>query len=294
LTRWWREPSAGRPGKLIVLAGPSGVGKGAIVAGCWPPCPTRAVHLGHHPGAAAPEDEGRHYYFVDRGTFDEMIEAGGFLEWADIFGERYGTPREPVDRALAEGRDVLVEIDVQGARQVKAAETGAFMVFITPPSLQELERRLRTRGSETDQQVRRRLAKASDELAAEPEFDVTVVNDDLEAAAREVVEIVDRLGGVPSTAVTRVSRSGSTVIEPKIDDLLARVDSKYTLVILAARRARQINGYYSQLGEGIGEFVPPMVDAGPNRKALSVALQELVEDKLNWERPAEGRRGPSK
>ena len=77
------------------------------------------------------------------------------------------------------------------------------------------------------------------------------------------------------------------MIEPRIDDLLARVDSKYTLVILAARRARQINGYYSQLGEGIGEFVPSMVDAGPNRKALSVALQELVEDKLNWERPAE-------
>ena len=134
------------------------------------------------------EDEGRHYHFVDRSKFDEMIQAGGFLEWADIFGERYGTPREPVARALAEGRDVLVEIDVQGARQVKAAEPEAFMVFITPPSLEELERRLRTRGSETDQQIRRRLAKASDELA-----DVTVVNDDLETAAREVVELVDRL-----------------------------------------------------------------------------------------------------
>jgi guanylate kinase len=130
---------------------------------------------------------------VDRADFDRMIDAGGFLEWADIFGERYGTPREPVERALAEGRDVLVEIDVQGARQVKAADPSAHMVFITPPSLAELERRLRTRGTETDQQVRRRLAKASDELAAEPEFDVTVVNDDLEVAAREVVEIVDRL-----------------------------------------------------------------------------------------------------
>ncbi|HEX6676397.1 MAG TPA: DNA-directed RNA polymerase subunit omega [Actinomycetes bacterium] len=80
---------------------------------------------------------------------------------------------------------------------------------------------------------------------------------------------------------------GARVIEPQIDDLLARVDSKYTLVILSAKRARQINGYYAQLGEGIGEFVPPMVDAGPNRKALSVALQEIVEDKLQWERPAE-------
>jgi DNA-directed RNA polymerase subunit omega len=77
------------------------------------------------------------------------------------------------------------------------------------------------------------------------------------------------------------------MIDPKIDDLLAKVDSKYTLVILSSRRARQINGYYAQLGEGIGEYVPPMVDAGPNRKALTVALQEIVEDKLNWERPAE-------
>ena len=144
-------------------------------------------------GPRPKEDEGRHYHFVDRATFDRMIEAGGFLEWADIFGERYGTPREPAERALAEGRDVIVEIDVQGARQVKAATPGAFMVFIKPPSLQELERRLRSRGTETDQQVRRRLAKAADELAAEGEFDVTVVNDDLERAAREVIEIVDGL-----------------------------------------------------------------------------------------------------
>jgi DNA-directed RNA polymerase subunit omega len=77
------------------------------------------------------------------------------------------------------------------------------------------------------------------------------------------------------------------MIDPRIEDLLGHVDSKYTLVTLAARRARQINGYYAQLGDGIGEYVPPMVDAGPNRKALSVALQEIVEDKLEWERPAQ-------
>ena len=161
------------------------------------------------------------------------------------------------------------------------------MVFITPPSLQELERRLRTRGSETDQQIRGRLAKASDEPAAEPEFDVTVVNDDLETAAREVVEIVDRLR-------RRTINGGHTRVKERSTD--DRTQDRRpagpgrpgnTLVILAARRARQINGYYSQLGEGIGEFVPPMVDTGPNRKALSVALQELVEDKLNWERLAE-------
>jgi guanylate kinase len=186
--------AGGRRGRLIVLAGPSGVGKGAIVARLLAALPDLELSISATTRRPRPrEDEGRHYYFVDRADFDRMIAAGGFLEWADIFGERYGTPREPVERALAEGRDVLVEIDVQGARQVKAANPGAYMVFIKPPSLAELERRLRTRATETDQQVRRRLAKASDELAAEPEFDVTVVNDDLEQAAREVIQIVDQL-----------------------------------------------------------------------------------------------------
>jgi guanylate kinase len=189
-----RTGGAGRRGRLIVLAGPSGVGKGAIVARLLAALPDLELSISATTRQPRPkEDEGRHYYFVDRRQFDEMIADGGFLEWADIFGERYGTPKGAVARALAAGRDVLVEIDVQGARQVKAAEPEAYMVFITPPSLQELERRLRTRGTETDQQVRRRLAKAADELAAEPEFDVTVVNDDLEEAAREVVQLVDRL-----------------------------------------------------------------------------------------------------
>jgi guanylate kinase len=177
-----------------VLAGPSGVGKGAIVVRLLAALPDLELSISATTRGPRPrEDEGRHYYFVDRDDFDRMIEEGGFLEWADIFGERYGTPREPVARALAEGRDVLVEIDVQGARQVKAADPRAFMMFVKPPSLEELERRLRTRGTETDRQVRRRLAKASDELAAEPEFDVTVVNDDLETAAGKVVQIVDEL-----------------------------------------------------------------------------------------------------
>lgn len=139
------------------------------------------------------EVDGRHYYFVDPDTFDRMVAAGGLLEWAGIFGNRYGTPREPVERALREGRTVIVEIDVQGARQIRATLPDAFLVFIKPPSLEELERRLRTRETETDEQVRRRLAKASEELAAEPEFDATVVNERLDDAAREVIGIVDRV-----------------------------------------------------------------------------------------------------
>ena len=139
------------------------------------------------------EVEGRDYYFVDPDTFDKLIDSGGLLEWAEIFGNRYGTPREPVERALEEGRSVITEVDVQGARQIRAARPDAFLLFIKPPSLEELERRLRSRGTETDEQVRRRLEKASEELAAEPEFDAPVVNDDLEDAAAKVIDIIDRL-----------------------------------------------------------------------------------------------------
>ena len=139
------------------------------------------------------EVEGRDYYFVDPDTFDKLIDSGGLLEWAEIFGNRYGTPREPVERALEEGRSVITEVDVQGARQIRAARPDAFLLFIKPPSLEELERRLRSRGTETDEQVRRRLEKASEELAAEPEFDASVVNDELEDAAAKVIDIIDRL-----------------------------------------------------------------------------------------------------
>src|SRR4029453_14381212 len=128
-------------------AGPVGVGKGSIGARLLAALPDLELSISattRQPRAR--EDEGRHYHFVERRTFDEMIDADGFLEGADFFGERYGPPREPIARALAEGRDVLVEIDVQGARQVKAAEPAGFMVFITPPRLEELERRVAPRG----------------------------------------------------------------------------------------------------------------------------------------------------
>jgi guanylate kinase len=177
-----------------VLAGPSGVGKGAVRARLLAALPDLELSVSATTRLPRPgEVDGRDYFFLDRDRFDETIERGGFLEWADIFGERYGTPREQVEGSLAAGRDVVVEIDVQGARQVRAKAPDAFMVFLTPPSLQELERRLRTRATETDRQIRRRLAKASDELAAEPEFDATVVNDDLETAARQVIDLVTAL-----------------------------------------------------------------------------------------------------
>ncbi len=139
------------------------------------------------------EVDGRDYHFLLPYEFDALADVGGFLEWANIFGERYGTPRRPVEQALAQGRDVLLELDVQGARQVRASVPDAFLIFLKPPSLEELERRLRSRATETDAQIRRRLAKASQELAAEPEFDATVVNDDLDKAALEVIDVVERV-----------------------------------------------------------------------------------------------------
>ena len=178
----------------MVLAGPSGVGKGAIVSRLLAARPDLQLSVSATTRPPRPDEvDGRHYYFVDPDTFDRLVAAGGLLEWAEIFGHRYGTPREPVERALQEGRTVVVEIDVQGARQIRAALPDAYMVFVKPPSLGELERRLRTRGTETDEQIRRRLAKASEELAAEPEFDATVVNDRLDDAARKVIGMVDRL-----------------------------------------------------------------------------------------------------
>jgi guanylate kinase len=177
-----------------VLAGPSGVGKGAIVSRLLAARPDLRLSVSATTRPPRPDEvDGRHYHFVDSDTFDRLIAAGGLLEWAEIFGNRYGTLREPVERALEEGRTVVVEIDLQGARQIRATLPDAYMVFIKPPTLEELERRLRTRDTETDEQIRRRLDMASEELAAESEFDASVVNDLLDDAARKVIEIVDRL-----------------------------------------------------------------------------------------------------
>jgi guanylate kinase len=181
-------------GRLIVVAGPSGVGKGAIVSRLLAARPDLQLSISATTRAPRPDEvEERHYHFVDAHTFDRLVETGGLLEWAEIFGNRYGTPREPVERTLDAGREVVVEIDVQGARQIRALCPEAYMVFIKPPSLEELERRLLGRGTETDQQMRRRLAKAAEELAAEPEFDAVVVNDRLDEAAAEVIGIIDQL-----------------------------------------------------------------------------------------------------
>jgi guanylate kinase len=151
------------------------------------------------------EVDGVHYRFVTRERFEEMVAAGGFLEWAEFAGNLYGTPREPVLAHLATGETVLLEIDLQGARQVRAVVPDARLVFLAPPTWDELVRRLTGRATEPAEAVERRLAVARDELAAEPEFDVTLVN----TSVPDVVAQLVALAVAPGAGSVRRSEDAS-------------------------------------------------------------------------------------
>jgi len=182
---------------LLVLSGPSGVGKGTVskrlksrfpdlwLSVSWT---TRAPRVG--------EVDGVDYRFVTREQFEAERDAGGFFEWFEVFGDLKGTPRRPVEEHLEAGQDVLLEIDVQGALKVKGLERSAVLVFLMPPSLEELHRRLQGRGTESPDALARRLAAAEVEMARAPEFDHVVENDDLERVVGEVAGILS--GSPPS------------------------------------------------------------------------------------------------
>jgi guanylate kinase len=186
------DGSTASPARLTVLAGPTAVGKGTLAA----------YIREHHPEiwisvsatTRTPRDgevEGQHYHFVDDAEFDRMVKDGEMLEWAVVHGAaKYGTPRIPVEDALDQGRHALLEIDLQGARQVRRTMPEALFVFLAPPSWDELVARLVGRGTEDEAQRERRLRTALEELAAEPEFDVTVVNTEIPSAARELVALI--------------------------------------------------------------------------------------------------------
>lgn len=174
--------------RLTVLSGPSGVGKGSVVAAVRRHHPEIWVSVSVTTRRPRPgETAGVEYDFVDDAEFDRMVAAGDFLEHARYAGHSYGTPRRPVELRLRAGEAVLLEIELQGARLVRRVFPGALFVFLAPPSFEELARRLNRRGTE-DAGVRRdRLDVARTELAAEPEFDVVVVNDTVEQAAERLV-----------------------------------------------------------------------------------------------------------
>jgi guanylate kinase len=178
--------------RLAVLAGPTAVGKGTIAADVRAHHPEIWISVSATTRTPRPgELDGVHYWFVSDDEFDRMVADDEFLEWAVVHrAARYGTPRAPVEEALAEGRPSLLEIDLQGARQVRERMPDALFVFLMPPSWDELVRRLVGRGTETEDERARRLETAREELAAEAEFDVTIVNHEVHAAAEELVELV--------------------------------------------------------------------------------------------------------
>ncbi|KAA9135174.1 guanylate kinase [Microbacterium caowuchunii] len=177
--------------RLIVLAGPTAVGKGTVAAHIKEHHPEILLSVSATTRKPRPgEVDGEHYYFVDDAGFDDLIARGELLEYATVHNaHRYGTPRAPIEKALAEGRSVLLEIDLQGARQVRDAAPDATLVFLLPPSWDELVQRLVGRGTEDDEERARRLRTAKVELASQNEFDYRVVNAEVADAAREVVEL---------------------------------------------------------------------------------------------------------
>ncbi|MDQ0539342.1 MULTISPECIES: guanylate kinase [Curtobacterium] len=177
--------------KLVVLAGPTAVGKGTVSAHIRQQYPDVNLSVSATTRKPRPgEVDGVHYYFVDDAEFDRMIRDRELLEWATVHNSyRYGTPRPPIDRALDAGEKVMLEIDLQGARQVRDAMPEAVLVFLLPPTWEELVRRLIGRGTESADEQARRLETAKVELAAQDEFDVRIVNSDVGTAAREVVDL---------------------------------------------------------------------------------------------------------
>jgi guanylate kinase len=195
-----REDPAGRGGRglLVVIAGPSGVGKGTVHTRVREALPDSVLSVSATTRPARPhERDGVDYRFVDREGFEAMVTGDELLEWAEYADHLYGTPRAAVEAAVADGRTVVLDIEVQGAVQVRDRDPEALLIFLAPPSFEELERRLRGRGTEDEEYVARRLAIAHEEVAQRDRFDVVVVNDDLDRCVAQVLAAVDHARAFP-------------------------------------------------------------------------------------------------
>ena len=181
-----------RHGNLLIISGPSGAGKGTLVSKVKPlisdiwvsvSATTRSPREG--------EIEGVHYYFKTEEEFDDLIENDGFIEWACVHGNKYGTLRAAVEDHIAAGKQVILEIDVQGAFQVREKMPDAKLIFIAPVSMEVLEARLRGRNTETEEAIQKRINGAKLELSQKMEYDVEIVNDDLEKAVNELYQVIE-------------------------------------------------------------------------------------------------------
>ncbi|MEM9266224.1 MAG: guanylate kinase [Cyanobacteria bacterium P01_F01_bin.13] len=174
-------------GQLLVFTGPSGVGKGTLLRQLLKRHPDIQLSISATTRQPRPgEQHGKHYYFVTRSEFEAMVQAGQLLEWAEFAGNLYGTPRKPLDTMVAQGHVVILEIELEGARQVRNTLPTARQIFVLPPSLEELETRIRKRGQDSDAAISKRLGRAQVEIAAAAEFDIQIVNDNLERALNDL------------------------------------------------------------------------------------------------------------
>lgn len=174
-------------GRLIVLTGPSGVGKGTLLQRLLQQHPE--IYLSISVTTRSPrkdEINAEDYYFVSRNDFEQMIANSELLEWAEFAGNYYGTPREPVQKQISQGKNVLLEIELQGARQIRQTFPKALRIFILPPSLEELEQRLRSRGQDSEDAIARRLRRAAEEVEAAGEFDFQIINDHIDVAFQKL------------------------------------------------------------------------------------------------------------
>ena len=197
------KDTIGRRGRLFVIAAPSGAGKTSLVRALMERVPALRFSISYTTRARRPtEVHGRDYFFVGKDEFSRMVDAGEFLEHATVFDNSYGTSRDQVERSLSGGQDLILEIDWQGAAQVRRALPECVSIFILPPSRAELERRLRGRGTDAEAVIQRRLRDAASDMAHWREFDHVVVNDDFDRARGELEAIVagaPHLGGADRT-----------------------------------------------------------------------------------------------
>jgi guanylate kinase len=181
-------------GSLIVVSGPSGAGKGTLIEAALEEVPNLAFSVSATTRNPRPgEVDGKDYIFLSREMFEAWIEAGKFLEWAEYSNNLYGTPAEQADELLDSGRSVILDIELQGARQIRENRPDAVMVFVRAPSLEETQRRLEGRATETAEAIERRMTAAETAIAARDEFDYEIVNDDLEKSRPAMVKLVKEI-----------------------------------------------------------------------------------------------------
>jgi len=178
-------------GRLIILTGPSGVGKGTLLERLRERHPKLYFSISVTTRSPRPDEiDGKDYYFVSRNDFEQLVANSELLEWAEFAGNYYGTPREAVEREISLGKCVLLEIELEGARKIHKIFPNALRIFIQPPSLKELEQRLRDRGKDSKEAIARRLRRAEEEIKAAGEFDFQITNDNIEAALKQLEDIL--------------------------------------------------------------------------------------------------------